>query len=436
MATPRPQPHSAVFEQLRARFVDRPLSVSFRDIVGPLPADASAHRIHPYPARLLRQVPVFVFGCNQLTEVGQTVYDPFCGSGTVLVEAMAHGYASWGTDPNPFAALLSRVKVTPVDPLQIQDSSRLILRSASARDRVVPSHNRFMDRWFSASSRIALEGLRAAIEQHSLPHQRDVFLLTLSLTAERIAHKDGRIPVPVRLQGDPPHLLPQAIRKRYATNLQFILDRLPRPVHVNDQPRVFEGQASSCLSIIGAGRARRPHLILTSPPYGAAQKYIRTNSISLATIGMASESDFSKLNSLLAGREWLKAATRGAPLPDGLQSVPGVVELIEKIFSLNPMRAAIYGQYFTDMWHSFVANVSALQPGGHYVLVSSSNTVAGLQIETHEILAAMLQALGLRRVLSLEDRIAGRSLMTRRARTAYNPIQSEVVHFFSKESDD
>ena len=62
------------------------------------------------------------------------------------------------------------------------------------------------------------------------------------------------------------------------------------------------------------------------------------------------------------------------------------------------------------MWNSFESSTAALESGGSYVLVSSSNTVAGLRVETHDVLASMLQKLGLRRTLSLEDRIAGRTL--------------------------
>jgi hypothetical protein len=45
-----------------------------------------------------------------LSKPGDTVGDPFCGSGTTLVEAMLLGRAAWGLDINPFGILIAEVK--------------------------------------------------------------------------------------------------------------------------------------------------------------------------------------------------------------------------------------------------------------------------------------------------------------------------------------
>src|SRR5271156_2485008 len=49
--------------------------------------------------------------------VGQCVLDPFCGTGTTLVECQKLGIASVGIERNPMAAFASRVKLAwRVDP--------------------------------------------------------------------------------------------------------------------------------------------------------------------------------------------------------------------------------------------------------------------------------------------------------------------------------
>ena len=58
------------------------------------------HGIHPYPAKFIPQIP------RQLIEIlapsaGSVVFDPFCGSGTTLVEAQSAGYSSVGVDSQP-----------------------------------------------------------------------------------------------------------------------------------------------------------------------------------------------------------------------------------------------------------------------------------------------------------------------------------------------
>jgi site-specific DNA-methyltransferase (cytosine-N4-specific) len=71
------------------------------------------HSIHPYPAKFIPQIP------RQLIEIyadskSDVVFDPFCGSGTALVEGMKQGHPSIGVDLHPLACLISRVKTRPL----------------------------------------------------------------------------------------------------------------------------------------------------------------------------------------------------------------------------------------------------------------------------------------------------------------------------------
>jgi site-specific DNA-methyltransferase (cytosine-N4-specific) len=68
------------------------------------------HTFHPYPARFIPQIPsTFI---KLFTEEGDTVFDPMCGCGTTMVEALLHNRNAIGNDLNPLAALISKVKTT------------------------------------------------------------------------------------------------------------------------------------------------------------------------------------------------------------------------------------------------------------------------------------------------------------------------------------
>ena len=61
------------------------------------------------------------------------VLDPFCGTGTTLVEAKKNGIPSIGCDAHPFAALVSRVKTNwAIDTKLLRSSLRAILRAAES----------------------------------------------------------------------------------------------------------------------------------------------------------------------------------------------------------------------------------------------------------------------------------------------------------------
>lgn len=56
------------------------------------------HSLHPYPAKFPPQLPKMILA--QFGKKGQTVLDPFCGSGTTLVEANLHCLNAIGVDVN------------------------------------------------------------------------------------------------------------------------------------------------------------------------------------------------------------------------------------------------------------------------------------------------------------------------------------------------
>jgi len=77
-----------------------------------------------YPPHLVRQY-LSVFGVGR----SDLLLDPFCGTGTTLVEARKQGIPSVGCDAHPFAALVSRVKTNwELDPKLLKHHLSRLLR--------------------------------------------------------------------------------------------------------------------------------------------------------------------------------------------------------------------------------------------------------------------------------------------------------------------
>ena len=73
-------------------------------------ADTFTHGFHSYPARLHPSIAACVLDSFAPPGARAHVVDPFCGSGTVLVEARRRGLPSSGVDLNPVALRVARVK--------------------------------------------------------------------------------------------------------------------------------------------------------------------------------------------------------------------------------------------------------------------------------------------------------------------------------------
>lgn len=112
------------------------------------------HGYHRYPAKFLPNVVKKIIedyapDCN-------VVADLFAGCGTTLVEAKAHGKKSIGTDINPVAQLITRVKTTPIEPVALQQSYDILVRLYDdyVEDEYISiqKHDR-IDYWFFPSEK-------------------------------------------------------------------------------------------------------------------------------------------------------------------------------------------------------------------------------------------------------------------------------------------
>ena len=72
-------------------------------------ASSLTHGFHAYPARMHPAIARALLG-ELSVGPGSEVLDPFCGSGTVAVEALVAGWRCLGSDLDPLALRLARVK--------------------------------------------------------------------------------------------------------------------------------------------------------------------------------------------------------------------------------------------------------------------------------------------------------------------------------------
>src|ERR1700681_3583797 len=72
------------------------------------------HCFHIYPAMMIPQIPRRLIR-SYLTADDKVILDPYCGSGTTLVEANLADRSGIAIDINPLALLIAQAKVTRID---------------------------------------------------------------------------------------------------------------------------------------------------------------------------------------------------------------------------------------------------------------------------------------------------------------------------------
>jgi hypothetical protein len=143
------------------------------------------HGFHSYPARLHPTTAASLI--TSLTEQRSTVVDPFCGCGTVLVEARRLGRKAVGVDLNPLAVRLSRFKTHP---LQLSERDELLLAAARVAEhaeerrlaKTGPTHrySPALREAFDVHVLLELDGLSHGIKQELPGFLRQSLNLALS----------------------------------------------------------------------------------------------------------------------------------------------------------------------------------------------------------------------------------------------------------------
>lgn len=90
------------------------------------PVSGLTHKFYKYPARFS---PVFVRNViSALSEPGDLILDPFMGSGTTLVEALAQGRSAIGADISSLATFVAQAKTTRITAPEAKNLLRWVAR--------------------------------------------------------------------------------------------------------------------------------------------------------------------------------------------------------------------------------------------------------------------------------------------------------------------
>jgi hypothetical protein len=419
--------------------------VSFRELVPWIRVgERATHYLHSYPAKLLPQIAHFFLAASSLASADDVVLDPFGGTGTVALETVLSGRKAYFADSNPLARLIAAVKTAPLEPADVEATlTRIQLRYKLSRSAQAPDVVNIAY-WYDAKDARALARLRSAIERETSGALQDFFMVAFSAAARKLSKADPRFSVPVRrknpaiAQGAQTEAGGQNVWGTFEQRVNANLVRLRsfmelRPTWAAAQcTGVDARKLTTATTKIESGPVQLPDnsvgLIITSPPYAGAQKYIRASGLSLGWLGLTPGSNLRSYERQTIGREHLTMQeAANLDVPDVLDARA----FVRMIAGENKLRAAILATYLREMEIALVEAVRVLRPGGHIVLVIGDNKVLGRCFKSAEYLSQILADRGLTRKLKLIDDIKSRGLITKRASSA-GMIATEWVILFEK----
>jgi DNA modification methylase len=398
-------------------------------------------------------IPFFFLANTCFSKPGDTILDPFSGSGTVLLESILSGRQALGSDANPFARLLSKVKTTPIPSPVLKRATRSLLQRIKAAPEGKAPDVINLDYWFYPAVVKQLQCIYEAIEKTKNVSVRDFFSVCFSGCVRKVSLADPRVSVPVKLHsGKYPRRHPlrqkmdQHIEKLRSvsvlevfTDIVTVNSRRLQVIHqlydtecraqiISDDARHMRFQFSTD-ALLGKDLADRSvHLIITSPPYPGAQKYIRSSCFSLGWLRMCKADDLLRYKFAAIGREEVRKKDWQCLPATGVKDAE---TLLERIYTMNPTRAAIASIYLSEMRDALREMYRVLRADGHLILVVANNSICNFKFRTVDYLRNIAEQTGFKILLTVVDDIHSRGLMTKRNRTA-NMISREWVLIFSK----
>lgn len=225
----------------------------------------SAHNIHPYPCKYPGEVVK-----RWLPEKPCVVLDPYCGSGTTLLEAAFSGHSAIGVDCNPIAILIAKTKtvnVTEAESKSVIAAAEWCVAQAEKRKSTKKLHDfEGRDHWFADVVQNELAIALEAIEHFELSGSASlVFKCAISSIVNAVSNQDSETRYCRTDKGIRKSDTTLLLQKRAASILEAIHHRGRLPTRA----KVIEANFIKDRAIM----AGSVDAIVTSPPYANTMDY-------------------------------------------------------------------------------------------------------------------------------------------------------------------
>ncbi len=363
------------------------------------------HGYHSYPAMMIPQV------ARQLIAIIRhhdpactTLFDPFMGSGTSLVEGLLAGMSVHGSDLNPLARLIAQAKTTAWDPELLEVLARRVFMTAKHL-AVTPDDWPDFDNltfWFKPRVIDDLVRIKRAINTVIPPSWQTFFWVAFSDTVRWVSNsRNAEFKLyrldPARLARWNPDVLGTFVKivQRNQIGNAALAARRPLPsvtlyghnaMHLADIPdETFD-------------------LMLTSPPYGDSRTtvaYGQFSRLSLQWLDLPVEPTAPpphKLDQAMLGGH------AASSLIQSLDS-PTLAAALDQITAQDTHRAREVLAFYRDLNEALREIARVMRPGGFQCWVVGNRTVKTVQLPTDRIIAELSRAYALVPVITFTRQI-------------------------------
>jgi site-specific DNA-methyltransferase (cytosine-N4-specific) len=321
------------------------------------------HSLHPYPAKFPPQLPKRILA--EFADRGGRILDPFCGSGTTLVEARLQGIDSVGVDINGLSCLLSKVKATPLSKEQLElfrkvadDAAAVSFEWGIGLKREVerPSFDG-LEHWFQPNVVEELAWLKQAIYQVDDPDVKDLFKIVFASIIVQVSNQESDTRYAAIEKNIPDNFTFKAFLNKCAEFGRKVEAFSELALRENASVEVHNAD-TRCLTFLPDSHF---DLIITSPPYANTYDYYLYHKFRKRWLDL--DVQYAQYNEIGSRREF-----------SSLKKDPSV--------------------WVADLKQCFVELRRVLKPGGLAFIVIGDSVIKKNLIQMDEVIAGFVAEIG------------------------------------------
>ncbi len=398
------------------------------------------HCFHNYPAMMIPQVAERLI--SQYGSDARLLFDPYCGTGTSLVEANIHNINAIGTDLNPLARLIAKAKTTPIE-IQLLDKFLkdinewiFSIRYGKAENMSIhiPKFDN-IDYWFTKDVQIKLAVLKNYIENLNHEAIQRFFYVAFSETVRECSlTRNGEFKLYRITEKNANRFNPDVFAifesKLYRNRKGLIEFQTKKDNNTTSRIYSFNTVDHIPNEILPSHSV---DIVVTSPPYGDSRTTVAYGQFSRLANQWLDFSDAINIDSeLMGGKRPITMEKFGIPILD---------DVIEQIGDKDERRAKDVYSFYRDYISSIKNIATVIKTWGFVCYVVGNRRVKSITLPTDEITAEIFRNYGFQHIETIIRKIPNKRMPSKNSPTNEKGIvdftmNHEYIVVMQKQADE